>query len=71
MSLFDAANALLSTIHAPRGTVNILPISEESGEQLVVWVDPTYLQRIQPLPETFEGYRVSVMARPIISGYRH
>lgn len=71
MSLADAANALLSTIHAPRGTVNILPVREEAGSQLVVWVDAQYLQKMQPLPDFFEGYRVSVVARPTATSYRH
>ena len=71
MSINDAASALLSQIHAPRGLVNILPVTDGSGAHLVVWVDTQYMRQINPLPETFEGYPVTVMSRPMAIGYRH
>lgn len=71
MLINEAASALLSQIHAPRGMVNILPVTDGSGAHLVVWVDTQYMRLLKPLPDRFEGYPVTVVSRPMAIGYCH
>lgn len=71
MSIDHAANDLLSQLHAPRGMVNVLPVTDSKGEHLVVWVDTKYLRVLNPLPDTFEGYPVTVIPRPTATAYHH
>ena len=67
MTLQTAANHLLSTLNLPPGTVNVLPIHADEGGRLVIWIDSRYLLRARDLPTCYEGYKVSIEARPEIS----
>lgn len=67
MTLQTAAEHLLSTLNFPPGTVNILPIHTDNGDRLVIWIDSRYLLRARDLPSCYEGYKVSIEARPEIS----
>lgn len=67
MKLQTAANHLLTALHLPPGTVNVLPIPVDEGGRLIIWIDSRYLLRARDLPSSYEGYKVSVEARPEIS----
>lgn len=71
MSIVEAADALLSSIQAPNGTVNILPLHDQEGDRLVVWVDQAYFGRIASIPSLFQGFPVIVEIRPVSIAYRH
>lgn len=71
MSIDLAANDLLSQLHAPRGMVNVLPITDGKGEHLLVWVDTQYMRILKTIPDTFEGYPVMVAPRPQAIAYHH
>ena len=59
-----AASDLLFCLHAPRGMVNVLPVTDNQGAYLVVWVDTNYRRQLQSIPNKFEGYSVKVIERP-------
>jgi len=59
----QAAIHLLQAIPAPRGVVNTLAVNDGNGPLIRVFVDPEYWFKLAPIPETFEGYRVSVEPR--------
>lgn len=63
MPLQNAATALLNQIHAPKGAVNVIPLSENGG-RLVVWVDSLYITVANQLPLTYQGYPVTIERRP-------
>ncbi|MFZ6682085.1 hypothetical protein [Undibacterium sp. Tian12W] len=65
----DAAKELLRFLALPVGAVSILPYHQGDDVTMHVMVSPDYIKRIQ-VPESFEGYRVVVQARPkIIAGF--
>lgn len=64
MTLQAAAKHLLAVVDLPPGTANVLPIPQESGGYLIVWIDSRYIRRACDLPKSFEGYPVTVEARP-------
>lgn len=71
MSLDHAAHDLLAQLHALRGMVNVLPVTDSDGEHLVVWVDDQYM-RVLKLPTSFGGYPVTVVLRPrATASYRY
>lgn len=64
MTLQTAADHLLASVDLPAGSVNVLPIPNEGGGRLVVWVDRRYIRRAHDLPPSFEGYEVTIEPRP-------
>jgi hypothetical protein len=64
MTIQAAASALLSQMHAPKGAVNVLPVNDEAGQRLVVWIDATLAQHFGGMPAYFEGFPVSIETRP-------
>jgi len=70
MSLSNAAYALLVTLRAPKGAVNVLPLRDAEGERLIVWIDQKYIGSIKAVPEEYEGYQVKVAPRPEAIAYR-
>ena len=69
MTLQTAAERLLSTLNLPPGTVNVLPVHADEGDRLVIWIDSQYLLRMRDFPSCYEGYTVSIEARPEISAH--
>jgi hypothetical protein len=55
-----AAEHLQQYIPAPPGMVNTLAFFDEAGPLIRVLVDRSMWDRLPPVPEVFEGYRVSV-----------
>lgn len=60
----DAAEALLTAIHAPPGRISVLPWPEMGGIVMRVFVDPTYAPFVAEIPTRFEGFDVIVEPRP-------
>lgn len=69
MSLNEAAQALVEFVHAPKGTVNVLPLNDANGKHLVVWVATNYSPRANSIPQVFEGYPVSVEKKPNVFAF--
>lgn len=65
----QSAKRLLISFELPVGVVNVLPISDENGARLLVWIDPQYLKKVSNLPKTFEGYPVCIELRPLAVGF--
>ena len=61
--LHSAAGRLQRHIVAPPGAVNTLATSDDHGPIIRVLVDPVHWLNVKNIPDTFEGYRVSVEKR--------
>jgi hypothetical protein len=68
MPLPQAAKALFKSLHAPFGSVNVVPLDDSSGRHLVVWVDRQMASSIKTIPSEFEGYPVTVETKPMAFG---
>jgi len=64
-----SAKKLLKNINLPAGVVNVLPISDENGSRLLVWLDPLYFKKADFIPANFDGFPVNVELRPVAIGF--
>jgi hypothetical protein len=69
MNIKDAAIKLLSSMRAPKGSVNVLMKPNDPEAQLLVWVDKSFNLEPLDLPNVFEGYKVKVEVKPLISAH--
>jgi hypothetical protein len=67
MDIETAASALLQKLALPREAVSVLVWHEANETRLVVWVSPTWIDRMKWVPDSFEGYAVQVERRPMIT----
>ncbi len=70
MNIYQAANKLLSALHVPQGSVNVLMAPNSHEAQLIVWVDGSVTIVGLRIPEIFEGFKVKVEIKPQIT-YSH
>lgn len=59
-TLHEAAAHLQRSIVAPPGAVNTLAFVDDQGPIIRVFVEPALWERVNAVPEVFEGYRVSL-----------
>lgn len=66
----DAARAILAALDLPNGAANVLVWHDSEPPSLRVWVEERYLWLAKKsAPELFEGYRVDVEKRPVITAH--
>lgn len=64
MSLSKAAESLLESVSAPKGSFNVIPFRDNNGEHLLVWLDERNLELRKKIPSKYEGYDVFIEKRP-------
>jgi hypothetical protein len=62
-TIFEAAAKLQREIHAPRGAVNTIAQIRGRRPYIRVMIDPMYWQAVGDVPESFEGFPVTVEKR--------
>lgn len=66
----DAAQAILAVLGLPNGAANVLVWHDSEQPSLRVWVEERYLWQVKQIaPALFEGYRVDVEKRPVITAH--
>lgn len=68
-SLCKAAESLLKSVSAPKGSLNVIPYRDNAGEHLLVWLDERNPEVRQQIPSEFEGYDVLIEKRPNATTY--
>lgn len=71
MNASKAASALLEQLHAPRGTVTVMPRLDSEGTLLEVLLDDKAIGYRDHIPSEFEGFRIRVKKREQFSAYLH
>jgi hypothetical protein len=69
-TIHEAAAHLQQSILAPPGTVNTLAFEDNAGPLIRVFIEPSHWGRISPLPDRFEGFRVSVELKGKVELYK-
>lgn len=71
MNASQAAAALVDQLHAPRGSVTVLPRSEGEDVLLEVQFDDRAVCFKDRVPEVFEGYRTRILRRQKFTALFH
>lgn len=68
-SLLNAAKSLYSLVNIPSGTFNVVPLNDENGMHILVWVDKNYMQLLNNIPSVYDGYKVEIKEKPKAYAY--
>ncbi|WP_313250190.1 hypothetical protein [Stenotrophomonas indicatrix] len=59
----EAALHLLQMLDLPKGSANVLPITDGRRQFIRLLVDPKQLRRVERIPSTVDGYSVEIEER--------
>ncbi len=67
ITLEEAATKLYDSLNIPKGHYNIIPLNDNAGKHLLVWIDPNIYFNRASIPKIFDGFKVKVEDRPRVT----